>query len=380
MKYTNRSLRQRKGDKWEVVFTYVDPVSQTNKPVYRTVTAKTRKAAEKARDDLRFALESESDVQLSKTSVASYTADFIERKRKSGTVERSTIAGYKTESKIMTKYISDKPIEELRIADVDNLIAQMISDGYTPCTCGKIFRLLKMTLKDAMAHDLITKNPCDYTRPPRRPKQEIRALSKSERTRMLSLVRKVDLNPLSLAIELALATGMRRGELCALRWSDLNESGVIHVRRALGADSGAFYEKETKTTSSTREIPLAKPTLDVLVNYKEELSIRANELQVPFDDPYILCKTGLGTKPYNPTLLTREFTTFAKMNGFNCTFHDLRHTFATYMVTSGVDISTVASYLGHSNVAVTLNTYATVDPDAKRAALATIEQAIGYAS
>lgn len=380
MKYTNRGLRQRNGNKWEVIFTYTDPITQQRKPIYRTVTANTQSAAEKARDELRFALESESDTLPSKTSVASYTSDFIERKSKSGTVERSTIAGYKTESKIMTKYISDKPIEELRIADVDNLMAQMISDGYAPCTCGKIFRLLKMTLKDAMAHDLITKNPCDYTRPPRRPKQEIRALSKSERTRMLSLVHNVDLNPLSLAIELALATGMRRGELCALRWSDLDDSGVIHVRRAFGADSGAFYEKETKTTSSNREIPLAKPTLDVLVNYKEELSIRANELQVPFDDPYILCKTGLGTKPYNPTLLTREFTTFAKMNGFNCTFHDLRHTFATYMVASGVDISTVASYLGHSNVAVTLNTYATVDPDAKRAAVATIERAIGYAS
>lgn len=380
MKYTNRGLRQRNKNKWEVVFTYTDPITQHKKPVYHTVTANTLSAAEKARDDLRFALESESATRPSKSSVASYTSDFIERKSKSGTVERSTIAGYKTESKIMTKYISDKSIEELRITDVDSLMAQMISDGYAPCTCGKIFRLLKMTLKDAMAHDLITKNPCDYTRPPRRPKQEIRALSKRERTRMLSLIHSVDPNPLSFAIELALATGMRRGELCALRWSDLDESGVIHVRHALGADSGTYYEKEAKTASSTREIPLIKPVFELLMRYKVELAKQAEELRVPFDNPYILCKTGLGTKPYNPTLLTREFTTFAKMNGFDCTFHDLRHTFATYMVASGTDISTVASYLGHSNVAVTLNTYASVDPDAKRAAVATIERSIGYAS
>ena len=61
------------------------------------------------------------------------------------------------------------------------------------------------------------------------------------------------------------------------------------------------------------------------------------------------------------------------MNGFALTFHDLRHTFATMMIGNGTDVRTVANYLGHSNVAMTLNTYAEVDPDAKRAAVDKIE-------
>lgn len=63
------------------------------------------------------------------------------------------------------------------------------------------------------------------------------------------------------------------------------------------------------------------------------------------------------------------------MNGFDCTFHDLRHTFATFMIGAGVDVRTVASYLGHSSVSMTLNTYADVDPEAKLSAVDKIEAA-----
>lgn len=124
---------------------------------------------------------------------------------------------------------------------------------------------------------------------------------------------------------------------------------------------------------------MAADTLKLLREYKRELEGKALDLGVAFGDPYIVGKTGLGDTPYNPTALTKEFSTFARMNRFDCTFHDLRHTFATFMVAAGTDIATVASYLGHANVAVTLNTYATVDPEAKRAALLKIEENLGYA-
>ena len=95
----------------------------------------------------------------------------------------------------------------------------------------------------------------------------------------------------------------------------------------------------------------------------------AGELGVPFGDPYVLGTPDPDSRPYHPTRLTREFKSFCKMNGFEMTFHDLRHTFASMMIAGGTDVRTVASYLGHSNVAMTLNTYAEVDPDAKLAAV-----------
>jgi integrase len=195
---------------------------------------------------------------------------------------------------------------------------------------------------------------------------------------MIKLVCEVPTTPLGLAIELALTTGMRRGELCALRWSDLDHNGILHIKCAMGNAEGGFYEKEPKTSSSRRTIPLTRPTLELLRDYKEGFVRTTEAFDIPFGDPYILGTPGTNSRPYNPSLLTKEFATLAKMNGFSCTLHDLRHTFATFMIASGVDVATVASYLGHSSVSMTLDVYATVDLDAKIAAVSKVEEALGF--
>lgn len=380
MKYTNRGLRRRNGDKWEAVFTYTDPNTGDKRATYHTVEGKTPKAARTARDELRFKLEAEGTAPSSKATVEKYVNGYIERRRKDGTVEASTICGYSTLAKMAFKYIGQRKVAEISIAAVEKMLSQMIVDGYSPCTRNKVLRFLRMVFKDAMAHDIVKKNPFEFVRPPRKPKTKINALNAEERTRMLELAHQAFGNHLSLAIELALVTGMRRSEICALRWNDIDEDSIIHVRRSLGADNGTFYIKSTKSDSSERDVPLAKPTFDLLMTRKNHLTKIANELGVDFGDPYIIAKKEISYEPYNPTMLSREFATFSQMNGFNCTFHDLRHTFATYMIAAGVDVVTVASYLGHANIAITLNTYAASDPDAKRVALSTIEQVIGYAS
>lgn len=115
-------------------------------------------------------------------------------------------------------------------------------------------------LKWGMAQGLITKNPCDSCKPPKRARTPINALSREEHTRMLELARRAQPAPLGIAIELALTTGMGRGEVCALRWSDLSDDGTITVSRALGNGDGGFYVKEpwTSTPTLTRR-PSAPP-------------------------------------------------------------------------------------------------------------------------
>lgn len=76
-----------------------------------------------------------------------------------------------------------------------------------------------------------------------------------------------------------------------------------------------------------------------------------------------------------PTPLGKDFGASCNMNGFKCTFHDLRHTFVTMMRSGGTDVQTVASYLGHASVSMTLNVYADVDPEAKRAAVSKVDDA-----
>ena len=212
-----------------------------------------------------------------------------------------------------------------------------------------------------MAQDLIAKNPCDFCKPPKRVKTPINALSREERTRMLRLAMQAEPQPLGFAVEIALTTGMRRGEVCALRWSDLSDDGTITVSHALGNGPGGFYVKEPKTGSSVRTIPLTKHLNTMHSARRRDAERVAREMGVSLGDPYILGTKEEKSRPYNPTQLGKDFAAFCKMDGFKCTFHGLRHTFATMMIANGCDVRTVASYLGHASVSMTLDIYADVD-------------------
>ncbi|MBM6998951.1 tyrosine-type recombinase/integrase, partial [bacterium] len=100
----------------------------------------------------------------------------------------------------------------------------------------------------------------------------------------------------------------------------------------------------------------------------------AAEMGFPLDDAFILGTQEPDSRPYNPTMLDKGFAAFCRINGFDCTFHDLRHTFATMMIVNGLDVRTVASYLGHASISMALDIYADMDPDAKRAAVGKVDK------
>lgn len=376
MNYHNRSMRRRRNsDKWEVVFSHTDPLSGETVTSYHTVTSKTKNGTIQARDELRFKLENEGLGAGSSITVREYMKEYLEFRENEGRIEPSTLRGYNLDVNTINKYLGNIKLCDLTVNDLTKWMEKMTKEGYSPRSCAKPLGILSQGLKRAMGLDLISKNPCEFVKPPRKQHTEINALSKDDRLRMLTLARGKQFTNLGIAIELGLVTGMRLGEVAGLRWSDIDERGILHVRRSIGSGNGGCYVKVPKTKSSLREIPLRKETFEYLMAYKDMLIKKAASLKVPFDDPYVCAARGLGNRYVNPSTLSKEFTVFAKMNGFNCKFLDLRHTFATFMIASGVDVSTVASYMGHSSVTMTLNVYATVDPVAKRAAVGKIEDA-----
>ena len=374
MEYTSRGLMRRRGtDKWEVVLSHRDPLSGEQVRSFHTIEAKTKKRAEKARDELIKDLERKGAAYTSKETLAEFLEQFVKYKENSGAIERSTINHYRKQARVICRYIGGTRLSEVGIPEVSRWMTQMIEEGYAPRSVAKPYGVLRQAMKHAVALDLVTKNPCDFCKPPKIQRKKMQVLNREERTRMLKLAQEAEPEPLALAVELALTTGMRRGEVCGLRWSDLGD-GTITVNRAISLDSGTPYIKEPKTQGSRRTIPLTKRLYAVLRAVEKDRRYVASELGVPFGDPYILGTPDPKSRPYHPTRLTREFKSFCKMNGFDLTFHDLRHTFATMMIAGGTDVRTVASYLGHSNVAMTLNTYAEVDPDAKLAAIDKIDE------
>jgi len=369
LNYTTRGIRRRRDtDKWEITLSHRNPITGEVVRTFHTVEAKTLKQAEKKRDALILDLERKGGALATGVSVREFLDRFVDYKEESGTIEPSTVRSYRGESRLICKYIGNVKLVDVSIAVVNDWMAAMTKDGYAPKSVAKPFRLLKQAMKWAVAQDLLTKNPCDFCKPPKRVKTPINALNREDRTRMIQLARKAQPQPLGIAIEIALTTGMRRGEVCALRWSDLNDDCTITVSHALGNGPGGFYLKEPKTTSSARTIPLTKRLFEVLKAMRTDSRRVLGEFGLSAD-PFILGTQEPESHPYNPSILGKEFAAFCKMNGFDCTFHDLRHTFATMMIGAGTDVRTVASYLGHASVSMTLDIYADVDPDAKKAAV-----------
>lgn len=369
LNYTPRSIRRHGAkDMWEVTLSHKNPITGEVVRTYHKIEAKTKKQAEKKRDALILDLERKGGALATGVTVREFLERFVDYKEESGTIEPSTVRSYRGESRLICKYIGNEKLVDISIAVVNDWMAAMTKDGYAPKSVAKPFRLLKQAMKWAVAQDLLMKNPCDFCKPPKRVKTPINALNREDRTRMLQLARKAQPQPLGIAIEIALTTGMRRGEVCALRWSDLNDDCSINVSHALGNGPGGFYEKEPKTQSSARTIPLTKRLFEVLRAMRSDSRRVLGEFGLSAD-PYILGTQEPDSHPYNPSILGKEFAAFCKMNDFDCTFHDLRHTFATMMIGAGTDVRTVASYLGHASVSMTLDIYADVDPDAKKAAV-----------
>lgn len=127
-----------------------------------------------------------------------------------------------------------------------------------------------MGLKHAVGKEMIPRSPCEFCKPPKRRKTDINALDRDQRSKMLTITRSGTPTPLNLAIEIALTTGMRRGEVCGLRWSNLSEDGSISANRSIGEGKGGFYVKTPKTPGSIRTIPLVSLTFTRLAAMKSD--------------------------------------------------------------------------------------------------------------
>ena len=190
MEYTSRGLKRRRNtDKWEVTLSHRDPLTGEQVPSYHTVEAKTRKRAERARDELILDLERKGGAYTSKLTLAEFLDRFIDYKEEGRMVEQSTISGYRKEARVVKRYLGATLLRDVSIPVVSSWMAQMTSEGYAPRTVAKAFALLRQAMKHAVAQDLVTKNPCDYCKPPKIQRRKMRVLDREQRTRMLSLAR-----------------------------------------------------------------------------------------------------------------------------------------------------------------------------------------------
>lgn len=241
-------------------------------------------------------------------------------------------------------------------------------------TTRHIFCTLRAALNRAKRQRMIATNPCDLLDPPKVERKEMKHLSAGGSAALLKALEDSDIGA---AITVSLGAGLRRGELLALKWGNINlDAGVLTVQNALERDGDVTRLKPPKTESSRRTIILPKFVVDRLRRHRMEQPqpFPANVAILQTPETLIFERDG---EPWVPNTFTTAFMRALSNAGIkHVRLHDLRHTFASLMLESGVDLKTVSTALGHSSVATTGNIYAHVTHSLKRDAADRLDDAI----
>lgn len=249
-------------------------------------------------------------------------------------------------------------LDKLSARDLDRFYSELLARGLSKATVRRRHAVLSAALVWAVKWGMIPFSPADRATPPGMNRPEVSA---PEVTDVQGLIRAAELcDPiLAAAIALGAVTGARRGELCALRWSDVDwPRRTLKIGRSLTVIRRVAAEGPTKTHQQ-RDIALDDALETFLVERRrrqEEYATVAGAKLVA--DPYILSRSADGGSPCLPDGITAGYARVAKKLGVRSHFHELRHFAATTAIASGVDVRTVAGRLGHADPSITLRTYA----------------------
>lgn len=384
MFYSSAYLRNRKDRGFIGVLSYKDESGKWRKRE-KTLKAKGKRDAARELEEWHDAMEAEAasaGILAPSTTVIEYVSRYVDTLEASGSIERSTVTVYRAMLKHIDGELGSLSLWELEAENAQAWVNAMVTDGYAASTVRKAFNLLKAAMTNAEDTGRIVKNPLRTVKLPKIPKKEPNALDAAQRARLVSFLEVAAPSPVNLGIRLALFTGMREGEICGLQWKNVDlESGTIKIRTVIGRDGGKTYEKEPKTGGSRRDVPITSSLADALRARRADCARERLEAGLPFsNDLYVLGKVdGSNLAPHALWEAWRAIAASLGLVGTQGkapTFHDLRHTFATAAISEGMDVKSVSSILGHTNAAMTLNIYASADPDAKRRAAETVSGAM----
>jgi integrase len=262
---------------------------------------------------------------------------------------------------------------------VQSLYSDRLLTGLSAQSVRKIHAILHRALRDAVRWNLVARNVADLVTPPRDQRREMKTLDPSQARRLIEAARGDRLEALYV---LALTTGMRLGEILALRWVDVDLEGAsLQVRGTLNRSSEGLKIGEPKTSGSRRKVALGESAIEALRRHR--LSQTAERLlRGPDWEVRGLVFTNEIGKPIEATnFRRRSFEPLLEKAGVPpMRFHDLRHTAATLLLGLGVHPKIVSERLGHSRVGITLDLYSHVTPIMQREAAEAMETVLSQSS
>lgn len=267
---------------------------------------------------------------------------------------------------------------------ISKALNKKIDDIFMPCEVKKSLspktilhyhRLISVIMSTAVRWQLVDSNPCQRVKPPKVDKKEAKYLDEIETKRLVDCLKDENIRYKTM-IEVLIYTGLRRGELCGLSWSDVDfENKLLNIDKSvLYLPERGIFEDSTKNQSSNRVIKVPDKVIDSLRAYKEYQQEQMLMLGSKWNMDNDKIFTSWDGGKLHPDTVSDWFKKFLKRHNLpNISIHSLRHTNATLMIANGVPIKTVSSRLGHSNISTTGNIYTHAIRSADEAAAQTLQ-------
>lgn len=270
-----------------------------------------------------------------------------------------TLRGYRRMAEVnIGPAIGSIKIDKLTGRQLDDFYRSLRERGLAPASVRRHHALLHVALGRAVKWGLIAVNPADKATQPRAIKPVVEAPSVEQVQRLIETAERDD-PVLATAIALAAVTGARRGELCALRWSDVDwDRRVLRVARSLTVIKELVSEGPTKIHQG-RFLAMDDAMVAMLKQRRASQDRYASQTRtILVDDAFILSRSADGSLPCLPDGLSHAYQRLAGKLGHRGHLHELRHFAATVAISSGTDVRSVAGRLGHADASVTLRLYA----------------------
>ncbi len=270
-------------------------------------------------------------------------------------------------------------LAKLSAIHIETFYADRLAAGLGGTTVNLLHNILHSALKQAVRLNLITRNPTEMVDPPRKTTPEQKAWDARQTSAFLKVA---DQHEWAALWRLAITTGLRRGELLGLRWSDIDwEQGALSVRRTLSRGATGGYEFGVpKTQAGKRKVELTSSVMASLQAHRRRQVEARLALDAPYQDQELIFADALGG-PVHPNTMRNQFLKLVAQAGVPpIRIHDLRHTSATLMLANGEHVKIVSERLGHASIAITLDRYSHVTPGMQREAANRLDQLLEGAS
>jgi integrase len=294
------------------------------------------------------------------------------------TVKATTFERYEQIARLHLKpSLGRVKLKGLTPAHVRGLYREKLEAGSSARTVRYMHTTLHKALKQAVMDGLIPRNATEAVTPPQSSREEMCPLTPEQAKLLLQVAHEAG-DRLAALYVLAIHTGLRQGELLGLKWDDVNlEDGSLQVRRTLAITKNGPVLTSPKTTGSRRSVKLTSKAIEALKRHLDRQLGEIDRIGSLWSENGLIFASEKGEPINRHNLTRRSFKPLLKRAGLpQIRFHDLRHTCATLLLTRNVNVKIVSEMLGHSTIAITLDTYSHVLPNMRDQAAAAMEEAL----